>query len=137
MTYTIPTFRPFVVVWENTFEQNSAYSSGNAVYVRSTRSRRVVSEEEQDRVCGQFHAELNTFAYNKAILKSHNGGAIALSCDFTDLEDARFAGRTSDYIHTNYYRKEGMSDLATREQMSVYAWASGIKDNTFVGNTAG
>ena len=70
-------------------------------------------------------------------MKSHNGGAIALSCDFTDLEDSQYAGRTSDFRRANYYRKEAVSDLADHTQLAVYAWSSGIKNNTFINNTAG
>ena len=47
VTYTQKAFRPFVIAWENTFRNNSAYSSGNAIYVRSTRARYDISELEQ------------------------------------------------------------------------------------------
>ena len=62
-----------------------------------------------------MHAERNTFAYNKAITKSHNGGAIAVSCDFVDLADKRFAGRASDFHFSVYDRIEAVSDVATYE----------------------
>ena len=66
-------------------------------------------------MCGQFYAELNTFTYNRAILKSHNGGAISVSCDFVDLGDSRFSGRASDFHYNNYNRRESVSDIATDE----------------------
>ena len=46
VTYTRTAFRPYVILQENEFKLNQAYSSGNAVYVRSTRSRYDISEEE-------------------------------------------------------------------------------------------
>ena len=46
VTYNSAAFRPYVILWESTFEQNSAYASGNAIYVRSTRARRGISEFE-------------------------------------------------------------------------------------------
>ena len=55
------------------------------------------------------------FAHNRAITTSHNGGAIAISCDFVDLSDKRFAGRASDYHFSVYDRVEAVSDVATLE----------------------
>ena len=55
-----------------------AYSSGNAVYMRSTRL------SQSSNVCGLVHVELNTFTRNRAVTKSHNGGAITFACDFVD-----------------------------------------------------
>jgi len=34
--YTTPDLRPNIVIYKNTFERNMAYSSGNAIYARST-----------------------------------------------------------------------------------------------------
>ena len=70
-------------------------------------------------------------------MKSHTGGAIAVSCDFADQSDSRFSKRTSDFHFSNYDRVEAVSDLATDEQIVVYRQASGIKNNKFIGNTAG
>jgi len=55
-----------------------AYSSGNAIYMRSTRT---ISSKN---ICGLVHVELNTFIRNMAVTKSHNGGAITLACDFVN-----------------------------------------------------
>lgn len=71
--------RPYIVLKDNKFVRNSAYSAGNAVYVRSTRAR---NDIERFETCGGFFADSNTFQDNISITKSHNGGAIVLACDY-------------------------------------------------------
>jgi len=49
-----PNLRPIVLVQENTFTGNSAYSAGNAVYLRGTRVRDT-EQNELKQTCGGFH----------------------------------------------------------------------------------
>jgi len=87
-SYPTLELRPVVILYENTFERNMAYSSGNAVYMRSTRTIK------SKNVCGLVHLEMNTFTRNMAVTKSHNGGAITLTCDFVEKSASlsEFAG---------------------------------------------
>jgi len=81
-SYATPDLRPNIIIYKNTFERNMAYSSGNAVYMRST-----VEMTDNNYICGLVHIELNTFLRNIAVTKSHNGGAITLACDFSNSKD--------------------------------------------------
>jgi hypothetical protein len=69
-----------------------AYSSGNAVYMRSTK---LITTNN---VCGLIHVELNTFTRNIAVTKSHNGGAITLACDFVDASDVERFASLSEFV---------------------------------------
>lgn len=73
-----------MIIKDNLFENNQAYLSGNAVYVRNTRQYK---DEIYDEVCGaSFYANGNTFVNNTSVIHSSNGGAISLECDFVALE---------------------------------------------------
>jgi len=51
-TYNTPELRPNIIIYKNTFERNMAYSSGNAVYMRST-----IIDKIDNTICGLFHIE--------------------------------------------------------------------------------
>ncbi len=91
-SYATPALRPNVILYQNTFERNMAYSSGNAVYMRSTELA------TNTNVCGLIHIELNTFRRNMAVTKSHNGGAITLACDFIDARDVERLASLSEFV---------------------------------------
>ena len=74
---------PVIVLEGNEFNNNQAYLSGNAVYVRSVRNR---TDDETSEVCGGgFYARGNTFFNNSAVIHSSNGGALSLECEFVTL----------------------------------------------------
>ena len=69
-----------------------AYSSGNAIYMRSTKLA------TSSNICGLVHVELNTFTRNMAVTKSHNGGAITLACDFVDASEVQRFTSLSEFV---------------------------------------
>jgi hypothetical protein len=46
--------------------------------------------------CGGFYITGNEFTNNTAVMKSHNGGAITLACDYVDADDPQYLGATSN-----------------------------------------
>lgn len=75
--------RPVILLKDNKFFRNSAYSSGNAVYLRGTRVRESDAKMWQQS-CGAFYLSGNEFTNNTAVTKSHNGGAVTIACDYVD-----------------------------------------------------
>jgi len=123
---------PVVILYENTFERNMAYSSGNAVYMRSTRTRGSTN------ICGLVHVELNTFTRNMAVTKSHNGGAITLACDFVDKEEVQRYASLSEFAGSVVKQtKLHIKDTLTPTIYITYQYGSGIVNNTFVENVSG
>ena len=94
--YASPNLRPVVIVKDNFFWRNSAYSSGNAVYLRGTRVRDPTQFESQQ-TCGGFYIDSNEFTSNTAVTKSHNGGAVTVACDWIDPKDNRYLAATSNF----------------------------------------
>lgn len=91
--------RPKILFWNNTFEHNQAYLSGNAIHVRFT--RQLESPDEKTSICGgMLHAERNTFKENLAISQISHGGAISLVCDYVETKSAK----SSNYGGTEYWR---------------------------------
>ena len=68
---------PLVFINDNTFTQNMAYFSGNAVYIRSTMNQ----SEAGTKQCGGVFLQNNTFTKNTG-LKLHNGGAVSALCSY-------------------------------------------------------
>lgn len=95
--------RPIVLINQNYFWRNSAYSSGNAIYLRGTRVRESETQEYKQS-CGGFYISSNEFHNNTAVTKSHNGGAITVACDYIDPEDTRYLGSTSNVDTASFNR---------------------------------
>jgi hypothetical protein len=106
--------RPIVVIKQNKFYRNSAYSSGNAIYLRGTRPRET-EENERTMTCGGFLIQGNEFTNNTAVTKSHNGGAITLACDHVNAKDTRYIGRTSEVAVSEANRTMQISYYLTKE----------------------
>ena len=70
--------RPYLVITENTFEQNMGLMGGNAIYIRNT-----IRKIDQGMVCAGGYIENSIFNQNIG-LKAHNGGAVSAICDYLD-----------------------------------------------------
>jgi hypothetical protein len=74
--------QPHVVLSKNTFENNMAYFSGNAIYVRPTLLKDGMNASQ---ICGGVNIIGNTFDKNIG-MKIHNGGAISAQCLYIDSD---------------------------------------------------
>ena len=84
--------KPFVVIHNNTFEENMAYFAGNAFHITSTLSF-TVDFEDYLKMCGSGTLiEDNSFTGNIG-MKRHNGGAGVLRCVRSSEEDDYFLKR--------------------------------------------
>jgi len=87
-------------------------------------------------VCGGgFLATGNTFTNNTSVIKSSNGGAISLVCDFvTAVKNVP----TSDLILDQAQnKKSAFPDQMDFEIYEVFDFYAEISDNTFEGNEIG
>lgn len=73
-------YSPVIVISKNTFKENMAYVSGNAIYIRSRRN--VTS----DQYCGGVVLDENIFKNNLG-LKTSNGGAATFICSNINQSD--------------------------------------------------
>lgn len=81
--------KPFVIIVSNSFSNNMAYFSGNAIYIRNTQR-----STDLTNICGSAWLDSNTFTNNIGT-KKHNGGAVTASCKY--LSDINH----EDYHHTS------------------------------------
>jgi hypothetical protein len=83
--------KPYVVISECIFDNNMAYFSGNAIYIRNTMRMKNLLE-----VCSGVFIEKSIFNQNIGT-KIHNGGAIAAVCTYLDKVE-----------HDDYYATSSM-----------------------------
>lgn len=83
--------KPFVFVEDNTFIQNQAYLSGNALYMRSTKK-----SVNPLNTCGVARLDGNTFDSNFGF-KVSDGGALSILCDVITDTTSRDYDRSSDF----------------------------------------
>ena len=148
--------QPYIYFKDNNFTKNMAYFAGNALYITHTINR---TEHFKDYryMCGAgVNIENNSFEYNTG-LKRHNGGASVHRCL---LYDSDFKGkrlstssslellnrtRTDDDVgnFTYWYEdpmktKDNFTDLSNSNiTYEVYKYATNIKHNSFIFNSAG
>ena len=69
-------YQPHVVIYNNMFQGNMAYFSGNAIYIRNTLAKASLDSTLN---CGGVNLIGNTFLNNFG-MKVHNGGAVSAYC---------------------------------------------------------
>lgn len=98
--------QPVILIADNTFTNNQAYLSGNAVYLRYTRQHYTntdfFEEREKEYLCGGgLLIKGNDFKNNAAIIHASHGGAISIECDFVSEQVEVSRGATSPRIETS------------------------------------
>ncbi len=128
----------YVIIQGNTFSNNMAYFSGNAIYIRNTRP-----DMDYYEICAGFSIWSNDFTENNG-LKTGNGGAISAVCDTIDdagLEDwnSNSAFTTLWIIFdTQWTTLSYMTDLTDYTiEYPIYIFQGVIRESNFTENYAG
>lgn len=128
--------KPFLVIYDNEFDENSAYLSGNAVFVRATKRDNDMSD-----FCVGSYFYSNRFIKNFGF-KLSNGGAVTTLCDHIN------SSKENDYYHFSGYVTtykfidlgslvDGVDDLFDGTLYSPLAFGNLYDSNTFSSNFAG
>ena len=148
--------QPYIYFRDNNFTKNMAYFAGNALYITHTINRHE-NFKDYRYMCGAgVNIENNSFEFNTG-LKRHNGGAAVHRCLVYDsnfkgkrlgttssLELATRKKTDADVGNFTYWYEDPMTTKDNFTDVSnpnitytVYKYATNIKNNSFLFNSAG